>query len=102
MAAKGTEAKERIVEKIQEIFGEDFAGYVDKKIYVWSKENGERVQVCLSMTCPKTPIGEVVIPRGDGGINFEEAVVAAAPVKSAEVTAEEQQKIADLMATLGL
>lgn len=101
--ARGNDAKELVINKIKEAFGDSFVGVFDKKVYVWSEEDGQKMQVCIALTCPKTPVGdEVIIPSGDGGINFEDVVVAAAPVKSAEVTAEEQQKIADLMASLGL
>lgn len=99
--ARGNDAKELVVSKIKEAFGEDFVAYQDKKIYVWSHEGGEKIQVCISLTCPKTPIGEVIIPSGDGGINFE-SEYAAAPSPATEISADEQQKIADLMASLGL
>ena len=55
--AKGTIAKESVVLKIREAFGADFIGEVDKKVYLWAKENGEKVQIALSLSCPKNPIG---------------------------------------------
>lgn len=104
--AKGTIAKQNVIKKIQEVFGADFIGEVDKKIYVWTQENGERVQVALSLTCPKTPV-EVTgapIPNFSGGMDFESMGVAvAAPVYTpAEISEEEKQTVADLMARLGL
>lgn len=41
--ARGAEAKNKVIEKIQSAFGADYIGEVDKKIYVWSKENGEKM-----------------------------------------------------------
>ena len=37
-------------------FGADYIGEQDKKIYVWADDGGERVQIAIAMTCPKTPI----------------------------------------------
>lgn len=105
--AKGQEAKDRVVQKIKEIFGTDFIGEVDKKIYVYSQEKGERVQVALSLTCPKTPvdISGTPIPNFSGGMDFESMDAAIAASKSyapAEISEEEKQTVADLMARLGL
>jgi hypothetical protein len=106
--AKGTQAKQLVVNKIKEAFGENFVGEVDKKIYLWSQENGERVQVAISLTCPKTPIvidNTVTTSGGDwdftdeGSFSTAVAVSAAAP---AEITEEEKANIAELMKKLGL
>ena len=43
--AKGAEAKANVVKKIQAAFGADFIGEYDKKVYVWSQENGEKIQI---------------------------------------------------------
>lgn len=105
--AKGAIAKQNVIKKIQEIFGADFIGEIDKKIYVWTQENGERVQVAISLTCPKTPVdvSGVPMPNFSGGIDFESMGAAtAAPVAyvPAEISDEEKQTVADLMARLGL
>ena len=105
--AKGAIAKQNVTKKIQEIFGADFIGEVDKKIYVWTQENGERVQVAISLTCPKTPIevSGTPIPTFSGGMDFESmgvATVAPANSAPAEISEEEKQTVADLMARLGL
>ena len=100
--ARGNDAKELVVNKIKEAFGDSYIGVFDKKVYVWSEEDGQKMQVSLALTCPKTPVGDdVIIPSGDGGINFESEVAAATSVAT-EISAEEQQKIANLMASLGL
>ena len=107
MAAKGQLAKQNVVKKIQEAFGADFIGKVDKKIYVYSQENGERIQVALSLTCPKTPVdvSGTPVPNFSGGMDFENMGAAtAAPTTfvPAEISEEEKQTVADLMARLGL
>ena len=53
MAVKGAAAKEQVIKRISSAFGEDFIGEVDKKIYVWANDNGEKVQIAISLTCPK-------------------------------------------------
>lgn len=41
--ARGAIAKEEVVRKIKEAFGKDFVTEVDKKIYLWANDGGERV-----------------------------------------------------------
>lgn len=99
--ARGTEAKNEVIKKIQSAFGADYIGEVDKKIYVWSKENGEKMQIAISLTCPKTPVGVVSI----GDRNFEDdaaPIVAATSFEPAEITAEERENILSLMEKFGL
>ena len=105
--ARGAEAKANVVKKLQEAFGADFVGEYDKKVYVWSKENGEKIQIAISMTCPKTPVGAVNPASLDfgGDLDFENMgapVVAQANFGPAEISEEEKQTVADLMAKLGL
>ena len=54
--AKGSTAKVNVQNKIAMAFGADYIGEQDKKIYVWADDGGERVQIAIAMTCPKTPI----------------------------------------------
>ncbi len=104
--AKGAQAKQLVINKIQEVFGENFIGEVDKKIYVWSQENGERVQVALALTCPKVPVAaaEPTSAISDGGDwNFEDSPITfAAGSTKKEITEDERQRVADLMEKLGL
>ena len=96
--AKGNIAKEYVVNKIKEVFGEDFIGEQDKKFYVWGVEGGEKVQVAISLTCPKNPIG---------GMNFDMMEVSSPKMEQrseglAEMTAAEQNKIDELMRMLNI
>ena len=105
--AKGAEAKANVVKKLQEAFGADFVGEYDKKIYVWAQENGEKIQIAISMTCPKTPVGVINPASMDfgGDLDFENMgapTIAPASFEPAEVSEEEKQVVADLMARLGL
>ena len=103
--AKGTIAKQNVIKKIQEVFGADFIGEVDKKIYVWTQENGERIQIALSLTCPKVQVAVADAPA-TGDSNFEDdapsTVVAAGAFQPADITSEERERVNDLMKKLGL
>lgn len=105
MAARGSIAKEKVTNIIAKAFGKDFVGEFDKKIYVWAEENGERVQIALTMTCPKVPVGDIDYKaEPTSTLNFED--MSAAPVSTVkaqtEITEEEQRYIADLLDKLGL
>lgn len=95
--AKGSIAKEQIAKKMAETFGADWIGERDKKYYLWANENGERIQIAISMTCPKTPIGEAGATTDSNVLNFEDG--AETPI---EITTDEKKNVADLMARLGL
>lgn len=105
MAVKGTAAKAEVTKRIAAAFGTDFIGEFDKKIYVTAMENGEKVQVAISLTCPKVPIVvDNTVQIGD--YNFEEptsvTTTAATSFTPAEYDEEERSNIESLMARLGL
>lgn len=101
--AKGAEAKEYVARKLKEAFGEDYVGEVDKKYYVWSRENGQRMQIAIAMTCPKAPVGEV--PAESGDFDWEGSSVSSEPVAKhnpVEIDDNERARVAELMKKLGL
>ena len=103
--ARGQIAKNNVEQKIKEAFCSDFIGTYDKKLYVWATENGERIQIALSLTCPKVPVAISDNPT-TGDFNFEDdapnVVVAAGAFQPAEITTEERERVNDLMRRLGL
>lgn len=103
--ARGAIGKQNVINKIKQAFGADFIGEYDKKIYVWTTENGERIQIALSLTCPKVPVAISDNPT-TGDFNFEDdapnVVVAAGAYQPAEITKEERERVNDLMKRLGL
>lgn len=100
--ARGAIAKQNIVAKIKEIFEKDYVGENANKHYIWADDGGERVQIAISLTCPKVPLGEVNVNTG-GGIDFTaQPVVAPTKFEPAEITEEEQNNLKELMARLGL
>ena len=103
--AKGAIAKQAVIDKIKSAFGADFIGEYDKKIYVWAVENGERVQIAISLTCPKVQVTTIDTPV-TGDFNFEDdapnVVVAAGAYQPAEISVEERARVNDLMKMLDL
>ena len=53
---RGTVAKANVTAIIQKAFGSDFVGTQDGKLYVWADDGGNKVQISIAMTCPKTGI----------------------------------------------
>ena len=111
--ARGNQAKTEVIEKIIETFGRDNTILYDKKLYITTKEDGAPIQVCLTLTCPKT----LVSPSGaatpaeppksafGGGFDFESMGATTAepePFKPAEITQTERDNVRELMARLGL
>ena len=88
--AKGNTAKVAVENKIKEAFGADFIGVFDKKLYIWADDGGERVQIALTMTCPKTFVGaDVPVETPD-------------VFQPAEISQEEQDNLKALLDKLGL
>lgn len=106
MAARGSVAKENIAKKLQEAFGKDYIGEFDRKYYIWANDGGERVQIAISMTCPKTPIEVDKTVDTGGDWDFTDTPKSTAlPIASAgpaEITDEEVDNIKTLFEKLGL
>ena len=104
--ARGNTAKGNVIEKIKNAFGTDFIGEFDKKVYVWADDGGEKVQISLTLTCPKTLIGagQPVIKSTTklGELNFEDPVVEIKQFVNADLSEQEQETINDLIRRLGL
>ena len=101
---KGSVAKSKIAEKIKNLYGADYVGESGGKYYVYENDGGEKIQIAISLTCPKNPIGVVDMSGAFGdGLDFEaEPVLAPTKFDAAEITPEETKNLADLMARLGL
>lgn len=113
--AKGSNAKVDVIAKLQEVFGDNFIGEVDKRVYVWANDgNGEMVQIAIAMTCPKTPVetSPAVAASGtvlqckidpDGKTTDYTGVKGPIPQGGAfEISDEESEKVADLLAELNI
>lgn len=91
MAKRGEGAKNNVVKKIQEAFGEDFVGIKDKKIYVNAIDspNNEKLQIAISLTLPKATMDTVVETT-----NFED--------NPTELSSADKRKVEDLKKILGV
>ena len=101
---RGAIAKEKVIEKIKEAFGQDYLGIQDKKVYILADDGGEKVQIALSLTCPKVSLN-IVKPATlnyNAGINFEDDSSEIVPPAQAEITDTERENIRKLMQRMGL
>lgn len=103
--AKGSIAKEKVEQKIIEAFGDDFVGISDKKLYVWAEENGEQIQIALTLTCPKVMIEggskPMVTSIADSQeLNFE--TMGTITETKSVISEDEKKNIEELMARLNL
>lgn len=101
MAVKGSIAKQEVLAKILEVFPNAFQ--YDKEIRVPMIENGEEVQIKVTLTAAKVNItngADTALP-GDfpAPTNTPVTPERTAPV---EPTAQEKQNVANLLARLGL
>lgn len=102
--ARGSVAKEEVVKKLKDAFGADFIGEIDKKVYIWADDGGERVQIAISMTCPKNPVATINTKElnYNTGIDFtNEDTVVVAP-ENTEISDEEKANVRKLMQRMGL
>ena len=100
MAIKGAEAKLEITNKILELFPGSFK--YDKEIRIPVIENGEEVQIKISLTAAK-----VNVERDGGVLDFTKktettAQTTSASPQSLEPTEEEKNIVNDLISKLGL
>lgn len=97
MAVKGAIAKQDITKKILEVFPGSFL--YDKEIRVPMIENGETVQIKITLTAAKVTVeagGDNAVP----GMNAQ--TVAPAVNGVSEITEDERAEVNDLISKLGL
>ena len=95
--ARGSIAKEAITQKILDTFEGSFV--YGKEIRVPYSEDGNRVEIKITLTCAKENVGG---NDNDFTIKQEDAENMVAKAVSAIPTAEEKANIATLMERLGL
>ena len=100
MAAKGTILKQEIIQKIVSTFPDSFACNGGKEIRINGQEEGNPVQIKITLTCAKTPIDN---PNDESPTiqttNFENAAIASEII---EPTEEEKAHLKTLLNELGL
>ena len=77
----------------------------NSKYYVWAQDgNAGKVQIAISLTCPKIQLETVDVNAAFGdGMDFEAPqVVAPTKFVPAEITQEEKDNLEEMMKRLGL
>ena len=101
MAARGAESKAKIIEKILATFENSFQ--YDKEVRIPMYENGELIQIKLTLTAAKTNVENEIKSSfpitGDNKNDSNKENITSSP---AEPTEEEKQTLEDLMSKLGL
>lgn len=105
MAARGSEAKEKVMQNILAAFPGAFK--YDKEIRIPMVENGEELQIKVTLTAAKNMVaagGDTAIPGAQikevvGGFSATGPVTEKVPVKP---TDEEKQNVSNLLSMLGL
>ena len=92
MAVKGTLAKQVLINKIIGALSEEYVGTADNKYYFNMMENGTKVQVAISLTCPKVMLGEDgVKTKTEKGIDFNQFIADGPPKPIGSTKAEAVQ-----------
>ena len=107
MAIKGTESKSLVVKKILETFPEAFLYNNDKEIRIPFTEQGEQVEIKVALSCAKTPVREAAVydwsTNSSAATSKESAPTPTpTPQPQTQISEEDRQKVAELMAKLGL
>lgn len=97
--AKGSESKTILTQKLLEMF--DGAFEYGKEIRVPFTENGERVEIKVTLTCAKTNVGGD-LPSAFSNEESNAGVAPSAPQATSAPTEEEKANIAALMSKLGI
>ena len=105
MAARGTEAKEKVTEIILKTF--DGAFMEGKNIRIPYKEGSDEVQIKVTLTAAKTnvPNPETEAQSIDNGVtedNMSDYMNAPITTDSIKPTEEEKKEVKDLLGLLGL
>ena len=102
MAARGAVAKEQITQKILEMF--DGAFKYEKEIRIPVEENGETIQIKVTLTAAKNNVefgGDTALPGETKPMTtITGNVVKDTPKDLVEPTEEEKENVAKLVATL--
>lgn len=92
MAAKGSQAKTEIINKILEVFDGAFVN--DKEIRIPWNEGSEVVQIKVALTCAKTNIE-------NAGTVVSTQTKVEVPVENRQITEEEKESVEAMMERLG-
>lgn len=104
MAIKGTEAKNVVFTKLQEVFPDSFWEDQGKILRIPLDENGTRVEIKVSLTAAKNNLGGDTVPSAFTAtpVNIISSNSNSTQSSSIEPTQEEKENVSKLIASLGL
>ena len=105
MAAKGSILKQEVSEKILKAFPGSFLYNDGKEIRINGLENGEQLQIKVTLTCAKVAVegGEdVALPGEEKAVTADVKPAGTNEQVPQEPSAEEKERLATLLNRLGL
>lgn len=94
--ARGSLAKQKITEKLINLFGDSYIGTQNNKLYILEDDGGEKLQIAITLTCPKEGI-EIKKQQS------ELAETNSNPnLRSVTISDSERKEVEDIMERLGL
>ena len=99
MAVKGSVAKATIEKKLKSLYTTDYIGKEGNKIYVWESDGAEKVQIAITLTCPKIQLD---IPQPDVTLEGYTADGITSASGNKEITEEERSKLEAMLEKLNL
>lgn len=99
---KGDAAKAAAINTILNTFEGSFM--VDKKLYINVKDgpNGEVVQLAIALTMPKTSVTADAVSVAAPKVDTNAAAWESKPSTPTKLSADDEKKVADLCARLGI
>lgn len=99
---KGDAAKAAAINTILNTFEGSFM--IDKKLYINVKDgsNGEMVQLAITLTMPKTQVTADAVPVAAPKVDTNAAAWESKPSTPTKLSADDEKKVADLCARLGI
>lgn len=96
--ARGAWSKGIVKDKILKMFEGSFENGTELRVPMI--ENGERVEIKITLTCAKTNVGDAAVASTSGSESA--ASSGTAPAVAAEPTEEEKKNVNDFLSKLGL
>lgn len=99
--ARGQELKQKITQTILETFPGSFIN--EKEIRICGEENGETVQIKVTLTAAKENISNPATdPKPSKIISPDDSIITSDNTVEVNITSKEKKTVAQLLAGLGL
>lgn len=104
MAAKGAIIKQEIIEKILQVFPDSFLFNEGKEVRINGEENGEIIQIKVTLTASKTPIQNPAMTTVERAAATDEQTAPFLPAEenSLEPSEEEKKRLVEMLQKLNL